>query len=132
MKMKLAEAQNRLNAIGSFNKELPVRVHFNLKKNRDLMASDVKRLFEQRQELEKKYLVYDENNAPLFDDNGQLIFDDRNEKTSEDNKKSYINELNELMNCEVEYNFVMLPISLIENLNLTIQEFEAIEFMFNE
>lgn len=126
MKLKLSEVHQKALKLSNFNKELPVRVQFNLSKNKKLLQAEFNAYIEQRKELEKKYLTFDENDKPISDEKGELVFN------SDENKTEYIKELKSLMDLEVDINFVNLPLNLIENISMTTDEFETIEFMFNE
>lgn len=116
--MKNREIIEHINALGNFTKEkLPVKLSFAIVKNFN--------------KLQMAYKDYDESRKALLDEysekneKGEIIPD----KIADENIEKWNKEINELLDIEVDVDIHTVSIDVIENLQLSVSDVAAIEFM---
>lgn len=116
--MKNREIIDHINAIGGFTKEkVPVKLSFAVVKNFNKLQAAYKDYDESRRALIEEYSEKDEK--------GEIIPD----KIADENAEKWNKEINELLDIEVDVDIHTVGIDVIENLQLSVSDVAAIEFM---
>lgn len=119
MLQKLTNRQiiRSINGMGSFKKSNtkgPVKLMYAINKNLEKMLEAIKPFETSKQELINKYCEVLEN--------GTVI-------PKEADKQKLDSELGELLDIEIEIEIFEIPIAMIEDVQMSGEEFDAIEFM---
>lgn len=98
--------------------KMPVKVGFYFRQNAKLLFNKAKEIEIYRCELIKQYGTYEENED-------KYVF-------TEENLNKLNEEIKNLMQLEQEISIKTISLSLIENIDLTLSQLEALEFMISE
>lgn len=98
--------------------KMPAKVGFYFRQNAKLLFDKAKEIEIYRCELIKQYGIYEENED-------KYTF-------TEENLNKLNEEIKNLMQLEQEISIKTISLSLIENVDLTLSQLEALEFMISE
>jgi len=123
--MKNREIIEHINALGNFTKDkLPTKLSFAVVKNFNKLKSVYKDYDEARVLLVEKYAEKDNKGEIVRNDNGTEVF-------KEGCLSDWNKEVNELLDINVEFDIHLVDFAVIENLQMSVMDIEAIEFMIN-
>ena len=127
IKLKLLQL-NQPTFISAMNKlastEVPLQVAFRLKGSVLKINGELSKYNELRGDLIKKYAEKNEDGSPKADAEGQI-------KPSEENMQSFLKDMQELLNTEVEMDTVKVS-ELGSKVELSVNELVALEGMVTE
>ena len=123
--MKNREIIEHINALGNFTKDkLTTKLSFAVVKNFNKLKSVYKDYDEARVLLVEKYAEKDNKGEIVRNDNGTEVF-------KEGCLSDWNKEVNELLDIDVEFEIHSVDFAVIENLQMSVMDIEAIEFMIN-
>ena len=123
--MKNREIIEHINALGNFTKDkLPTKLSFAVVKNFNKLKSVYKDYDESRALLVEKYAEKDDKGETVRNENGTETF-------KEECLLDWNKEVNELLDIDVEFDIHSVDFVIIENLQMSVIDIEAIEFMIN-
>jgi hypothetical protein len=124
--MKNREIIEHINAIGAFTKDkMPTKLSFAVVKNFNKLQAAYKDYDQARLNLIDIYAEKDDEGKNKLGEDGTAII-----KT--DSQDTFLTEINELLDIEVEIDVHMVDYSVIENIQLAVADMAAIEFMIKE
>ena len=109
-----------INGMGSFKRsgsKGPVKLMYAINKNLEKMLEAIKPFETSKQELLDKYCEVLENGAVI---------------PKKENRKALDSELGELLDIEIEVEVFEIPFALVEDVQMSSEEFDAIEFMIEK
>lgn len=105
MKLKNIDIINRINGLGAVaDLAIPVRLTYAIRKNAKKLEEEYQEYFELYTELKEKY-------------------------KGDPESPEYTKELEELLNIEVDIELHMVPESVLDGFDITLQQLTALDFM---
>ena len=106
------------------NKSYPVKINFYLQKNQNVILDLAKEIEKERMDILQKF---QDPTAEIEEDNGQQQIIIPKEKVDQVNQ-----ELNDLLALEQEVTIYTIDLAVFDEIEMTPQEFQAINFMITE
>jgi len=124
--MKNKEIIEHINQLSAFTKEkLPVKLSFAVAKNLNKLRDHYKDYEEARNKLLDLYNVKDENKEPAYKATGNI-------EIAKESVTDWNKDATELLEIEVEVEVHSVSFPVIEQLELSVADAEAIRFMIKE
>lgn len=126
MKLSNRTIINTINAIGGARERaLPIKASYAISKNLLKLEKEVEAYNLEREKLLKKYAEKDEAGEIKADELGNIKFIKKY-------KEKWNKEIIELLDIEVEVDIHKFDLSVLDNVEMSVQELMAIDFMINE
>lgn len=126
MKLSNRTIINTINAIGGARERaLPIKASYAISKNLLKLEKEVEAYNLEREKLLKKYAEKDEEGEIKADELGNIKFVKKY-------KEKWNKEISELLDIEVEVDIHKFDLSVLDNVEMSVQELMAIDFMIQE
>jgi hypothetical protein len=103
------------------DKDIPIVQAYRLKKFIGIVMDELKLFHEHRMEIMNKYAMKDEDGKFVVRDDGMVAYKDI------DDLNKCNTEIGELVDIEVEINFDKIPINMLGDINISIQDLMTLE-----
>ena len=126
MTLTFTQLQSMLDTITALkDQKLPFKLSLILAKNSSLLQKEFEFYVEQEREFALKYLEFDEQGQPISEGDGMF-------KIKEGLQKECMDARNELNNFTCEVELRKIPMSLLEDLELTVDQVAGLELIIDE
>lgn len=126
MTLTFTQLQSMLDTITALkDQKLPFKLSLILAKNSSLLQKEFEFYVEQEREFALKYLEFDEQGQPISEGEGMF-------KIKEGLQKECMDARNELNNFTCEVELRKIPMSLLEDLELTVDQVAGLELIIDE